>query len=264
MATIEQKKIQKNAPSDSKFNTEVMIPISEIKDGVIIMKDWGIRSILKVEGLNLDLKNFDEIQVIFEQYKRFLNSLNFPIQILVRNTYLDLTNYLNYIKENIEKININALKQQGEEYYKFLERIDTNQGLIFVKEFYIIVPFYSEGKETEQINKSRMEKFMNFLESKDEIEVIVDRYRKSYFCIYLPLERNNDAENVYSLFKTDIKNNIVTEGSMLSSILTDYIDRELSEENFPMEHLYSKGEDAIQGVFNKLHREGKYSKYITK
>jgi hypothetical protein len=124
------------------------------------------------------LKNFDEIQVIFEQYKRFLNSLNFPIQILVRNTYLDLTNYLNYIKENIEKININALKQQGEEYYKFLERIDTNQGLIFVKEFYIIVPFYSEGKETEQINKSRMEKFMNFLESKDEIEVIVDRYRK--------------------------------------------------------------------------------------
>jgi hypothetical protein len=39
MATIEQKKIQKNAPSDSKFNTEVMIPISEIKDGVIIMKD---------------------------------------------------------------------------------------------------------------------------------------------------------------------------------------------------------------------------------
>lgn len=178
MATIEQKKIQKNAPSDSKFNTEVMIPISEIKDGVIIMKDWGIRSILKVEGLNLDLKNFDEIQVIFEQYKRFLNSLNFPIQILVRNTYLDLTNYLNYIKENIEKININALKQQGEEYYKFLERIDTNQGLIFVKEFYIIVPFYSEGKETEQINKSRMEKFMNFLESKDEIEVIVDRYRK--------------------------------------------------------------------------------------
>ena len=89
----DKKKIQKVAP-DSLFNTEVMLPISEIKDGVIILKDGGLRSILRVEGLNLDLKNYDEQQVVLEQYKRFLNGLSFPIQILIRNTYLDLTDYL--------------------------------------------------------------------------------------------------------------------------------------------------------------------------
>ncbi|MCR5412954.1 MAG: hypothetical protein K6E76_08480 [Patescibacteria group bacterium] len=174
---LEQKKIQKTNP-DSQYNTEKMLPIEEIKDGVLILKDGGIRSIIKVEGVNLDLKNYDEIQVILEQYKRFLNGLNFPIQILIRNTYLDLTNYLDYIRENIHKLSSNALKKQGEEYLTFLEKIDSNQGLIFVKEFYIIVPFYSEEKESEQINKSFFNKFMSFLDKKDQTEAIVDRYRK--------------------------------------------------------------------------------------
>ncbi|GHV25407.1 MAG: hypothetical protein LBD11_06805 [Candidatus Peribacteria bacterium] len=71
-----------------------MLPISEIRDGVVILKDGGLRGIIRVEGLNLDLKNYDEQQVVLEQYKRFLNGLSFPIQILVRNTYLDLTDYL--------------------------------------------------------------------------------------------------------------------------------------------------------------------------
>ena len=177
MVSFEQQKMQKTQ-SDENFNTETMLPISEIKEGVIILKDGGLRSIIKVEGLNLDLKNFDEIQSILEQYKRFLNALNFPIQILIRNTYLDLTNYLEYMRNNVEKISNMSLKNQGEDYLKFLEKIDSNQGLIYVKEFYIIVPFYGELGEADQIKKSRIEKFTNFLDSKDSIEKIVDRYRK--------------------------------------------------------------------------------------
>jgi hypothetical protein len=50
-----------------------MLPVSEVKNGIVILKDGGMRSVIKVDGLNLDLKNFDEQQVIIEQYKRFLN-----------------------------------------------------------------------------------------------------------------------------------------------------------------------------------------------
>jgi len=50
-----------------------MLSISEIKSDTIILKDGGIRAILKVSGLNLDLKNFDEQNIIIEQYKKFLN-----------------------------------------------------------------------------------------------------------------------------------------------------------------------------------------------
>ena len=84
----------KNWKPDNLFNTETMLPISEVKNGIVILKDWWMRSVIKVDGLNLDLKNYDEQQVIIEQYKRFLNWLSFPIQVLIRNTYLDLTEYL--------------------------------------------------------------------------------------------------------------------------------------------------------------------------
>ncbi|MBO7504904.1 hypothetical protein J6T66_01825 [bacterium] len=45
----------------------------------------------------------------------------FPIQILVRNTYLDLTEYLSYLKKNLKEIDNPALKNQGQSYMSFLE-----------------------------------------------------------------------------------------------------------------------------------------------
>ncbi len=110
--------------ADNLFNTETMLPISEVKNGIVILKDWWMRSIIKVEWLNLDLKNYDEQQVIIEQYKRFLNWLAFPIQILIRNTYLDLTEYLWYLRKNLKEIENPALKKQWNSYVAFLEWID--------------------------------------------------------------------------------------------------------------------------------------------
>lgn len=163
--------------TDNLFNTETMLPISEIKNGIIILKDGWLRSVLKVDWLNLDLKNYDEQQVILEQYKRFLNWLSFPIQILVRNTYLDLTEYLWYLRKNLKDIDNAALKKQWNSYVSFLEWIDNQQWLIYVKEFYIIVPYYQDELDADQINRSWRDKFLNILNAKDDVEMIVQRYR---------------------------------------------------------------------------------------
>jgi len=173
---FDKTKVKKSQP-DNLFNTETMLPISEIKNGIVILKDWGLRSIIKVEGLNLDLKNYDEQQTILEQYKRFLNWLSFPIQILIRNTYLDLTEYLWYLKKNIKEIDNVALKKQWNNYISFLEWIDNQQWLIYVKEFYVVIPYYSDERDADQINKSWWDKFLNVLNAKDDVEMIVERYR---------------------------------------------------------------------------------------
>ena len=167
----------KKTQSESMFNTETMLPISEIKNGIVILKDWGLRSIIKVEWLNLDLKNYDEQQIVLEQYKRFLNWLSFPIQILVRNTYLDLTEYISYLRKNLKEIENPALQNQGQNYLSFLQWIDDQQWLIFVKEFYIVIPFYQDEKDAEQVNRSRWDKLLNILNAKDDVEMIVERYR---------------------------------------------------------------------------------------
>lgn len=173
---FDKTKVKKWQP-DNLFNTETMLPISEIKNGIVILKDGWLRSIIKVEWLNLDLKNYDEQQVILEQYKRFLNWLAFPIQILIRNTYLDLTEYLSYLRKNLKEIDNPALKNQGQSYVSFLEWIDNQQGLIYVKEFYVVIPYYWDEKDAEQVNRSWWDKFLNILNAKDDVEMIVERYR---------------------------------------------------------------------------------------
>ena len=172
----ENQSIQKGK-QEAQFNTENMLPISEIKDGFLILKDWGIRAILKAEGINLDLKNFDEIQTILEQYKRFLNWLEFPLQFLVRNTYLDLREYLWYVQNNINQLDPGALKEQWKNYAEFLENINMKQWLIYVKEFYVVIPYYENEQDTDQVKKAWWSRFLDTLNSKDDVESIVSRYR---------------------------------------------------------------------------------------
>ncbi len=174
--SLDKSKIQK-AKQENLFNTETMLPLSEIKNDTIILKDWWLRAILKVSWLNLDLKNADEQEIVLEQYKKFLNWLDFPIQILVRNSYLDLSNYINYMKSNVKDIENLTLKKQWEWYIKFLQDIDLQQWLIYTKDFYIVVPYYEWEKDAWKINKSRFTKFMDVLNSKDDVEKIVGRYR---------------------------------------------------------------------------------------
>ena len=172
----DQKKVQKQN-NDNMFNTETMLPVSEIRDNTIILKDTWIRAILEVTGLNLDYKNFEEIQIVLEQYKRFLNGLDFPIQIVVRNNYLDLSDYLNYIDNNIDNIINPVLKEQWESYYNFLQDIDNRQWMIYTKKFYIIVPYYPWEWDKSQIKTSWLTKFFNALNTKDSVEQIVARHR---------------------------------------------------------------------------------------
>ncbi|MEI7919020.1 MAG: hypothetical protein WCH65_02120 [bacterium] len=104
--------------------------------------------------------------------------MEYPIQILVRNTFLDLSNYLTYINGNIQNIENPVLKTQGEAYYKFLQNIDMQQGLIYNKEFYIVVPYYQNEQDKGQIQRSRWGKLLDVLNTKDTVEKVVQRYRQ--------------------------------------------------------------------------------------
>ncbi len=176
MIKEEKEKIKKWKQND--LNTLNILPISEIRDNIIILKDWWLRSIIKVWWLNLDLKNPEEQQITINQYKKFLNSLNFPIQILIRSTDLDITDYLNFIKEKVSNIENEVLKWYWEQYQDFLERINLSQWIAFTKEFYIIVPYY-ELDDEKNIAKPWWRKFIDTLTStKDSPEKIAQNYRK--------------------------------------------------------------------------------------
>ena len=176
MTAKENKKIQKGKKNNV-YNTETMLPFSEIRSDTIILKDGWIRSVIKVEWVNIDLKNYDEQEVVVEQYKRFLNGLDFPVQILIRNTYLELSDYITYMHKNVDTIDHPALKEQWDGYISFLNKINLQQWLIYVKEFYVVIPYYPLEQDTDGVRKPRWRKFMDALSQQETPEKVVERYR---------------------------------------------------------------------------------------
>ena len=168
---FDKSKFQKN-PVPKIANTESLIKFSEIRNDTIIMKDGSLRAIIKATGLNLDLKSPDEQMMAINSYKRFINGLDFPIQIMIHNTYLDLSDYINYLKEQVKNITNETLGEYGKQYTKFLEGINLQEGLIYTKEFYIVVPYATSEKDFSHIRKPWRRKFLDVLDSNESAEKI--------------------------------------------------------------------------------------------
>lgn len=123
------------APSAQDF-----LEIETIKDGIVILKNKTLRSVLSVSSLNFALKSEEEQNSILFQFQNFLNSLDFSCQILVQSRKLNMIGYLDKL-EGIEKAEENSLlKNQIAEYRKFLDSI-IQKSSIMQKNFYIVVPF---------------------------------------------------------------------------------------------------------------------------
>ncbi len=115
--------------------------ISEIKDGVVVLKDGSLRTVLAVSSINFDLKESTEQEAIIFAFQRFLNTLDFPLQIMVSTRKFDIKPYLNTLDRR-KKVEQNALmRKQIEDYMGFVKNL-INVSNIASKSFYIIVPFY--------------------------------------------------------------------------------------------------------------------------
>jgi hypothetical protein len=124
-------------------STQRYLPFSSIKENIILMKDGSSRVILKCSTINFLLKNTDEQDAIIISFQRFLNSLDFPIQILVRSKKLDIDSYLNKLNDKALKQKNSLLQNQTYEYIEYLKKL-IEIAQIMKKEFYIILPYDNE------------------------------------------------------------------------------------------------------------------------
>ncbi len=120
--------------------TQNFVPISEIRNGVIILNDGSMRAILSSTSINLSLKGEDEQIGIITGFQTFLNSLDFNIQIFLQSKKLDIRNYLNLLKERQKLVEEDLLKIQIKEYIEFIQKFTDEQN-IMTKNFYIVVPY---------------------------------------------------------------------------------------------------------------------------
>ncbi len=120
--------------------TQDFVPVEEIRDGLIVLKDGGLRLVLMVSSLNFALKSEDEQQAIIFQYQNFLNSLDFHIQLFIQSRKLDIRPYIHTLEDR-EKEQLNDLiKIQTHEYIEFVRQF-TESTNIMSKTFFVVVPY---------------------------------------------------------------------------------------------------------------------------
>jgi len=120
--------------------TQDFVPIKEIRDGIVILKDGGLRAIIMASSINLSLKSEDEQHATILQFQAFLNSIDFTTQIVIQSRRLDIKPYLilleNRMKEQVEPL----LKIQTREYIQFIQSF-TETVNVMTKNFFIVVPY---------------------------------------------------------------------------------------------------------------------------
>lgn len=120
--------------------TQEFVPVKEVRDGVIIMKDNSMRVIVLSSSLNFALKSTEEQEAIIYQFQNFLNSLDFSVQISIQSRQLDIRPYLATLEKRYNEELNDLLKIQIREYIQFVKNFTENQN-IMSKTFFVVVPF---------------------------------------------------------------------------------------------------------------------------
>ena len=129
--------------------TQDFIPLKDIRNGILILNNGGMRIILMTSSLNFGLKSSDEQAAIIMQFQNFLNSLEFPVQIFVQSKRLNIVPYIKMLEER-ERVQLaDAMKIQVHEYISFIKDF-TDRTNIMSKTFFVVVPYAGNV----QVNKA--------------------------------------------------------------------------------------------------------------
>lgn len=125
------------------------VPIKEVRDGIIILKDGGLRAVLVASSINLSLKSSDEQKATIGEFQSFLNGLDFSTQIVVQSRRLDIRPYLMSLESRMKEQTEPLIKIQTKEYIDFI-RSFTEEVNIMTKSFFVVVPYSSGGYSSKE------------------------------------------------------------------------------------------------------------------
>lgn len=119
--------------------TTQLVPVKDILEQLILLKDGSVRSVLDVSAINFELRSSDEQMALIQQFQNFLNSIDFPIQILVQSRKYNIEQYLKIIEEAAAALDNAMLAVQAEEYMRFVREL-SDLANIMTKKFFVVIP----------------------------------------------------------------------------------------------------------------------------
>jgi len=185
------KQAKKGAAGSS---SQLFMKIAEIRDDTVVLKNGAIRGILKVSSINFNLKSEDEQNAIIYSYQGFINSLEFPIQIVIRSKRLDIDNYMDSLNELGEKQTNDLLQRQTYEYIDYIQRL-VEYADIMEKEFFVIIPY----DPFRSVKPNMLQRFFQNLSPKDTFAELSKRNKE-----FVQLKKNLNQR--LSVVKSGLQN----------------------------------------------------------
>jgi type IV secretory pathway VirB4 component len=122
-------------------STKNLVEIADIKDSIVLLKNGTLRAIIEAGAVNFELRSEEEQMGILQNFQRFLNSIDFPLQMIVNSRQLNMDEYLKSVDAIVENTKNELLKIQAIEYRKFVKEL-LELSNIMTKHFYVVLPFY--------------------------------------------------------------------------------------------------------------------------
>jgi hypothetical protein len=121
-------------------STQSFVPVEEVRNGVVVLKQDGYRGILMCSAMNFALKSADEQRAIIGGFQNFLNTLDFSVEIVVHSRKMDIRPYLALLESQSEKQQSELMRLQVREYIAFIRNFMDSTD-IMTKMFYVVVPY---------------------------------------------------------------------------------------------------------------------------
>lgn len=120
--------------------TQQFLEVQDIREGVLILKNNSIRGVMMVSSINFALKSEEEQTAIIYAFQSFLNSLDFYCQIVIQSRNINITPYLDSLKDLEDRQTNELLREQTASYREFIKNMVVGD-VIMTKTFYVVVPY---------------------------------------------------------------------------------------------------------------------------
>ena len=135
-------------------STQSTLQLSEVRDSMVIMADGTFRAVIACKSINFDLMSEKEREGVEYSYQNFLNSLNFPIQIMVRSERIDIGPYIDKLLDMRRSQDNMLLGVLMDDYINFIDAL-SQEANIMEKSFFIVVPFFPQGDASNFIEQGK-------------------------------------------------------------------------------------------------------------
>ena len=135
-------KLNNPKPTKKRLSSSTLnfLQIAEIRDSVLVLRESQMRAILGVSSTNFDLKSQQEQEMIIGTFQGILNSIDYPIQIVVQNRRVNLDSYIEKLKGLQDTQTNDLLRVKMQEYIEYIQNI-IQEANIMEKNFYLVVGY---------------------------------------------------------------------------------------------------------------------------